>query len=55
MPVTIGASLVFCGRPLWPDNLELIRQLIRDFPRLSLTELSRTLSERMRGMSFEPP
>jgi hypothetical protein len=45
MPVTMGGSLAFCGRPLSPNHLALIRQVTHDFPRLSLTELSRTLCE----------
>src|ERR1017187_2710095 len=39
MPVTIGGGLTFCGRELGPEELDLIRQITRDFSTLSLTEL----------------
>ena len=39
MPVTIGGGLSFCGRELKPEELDLIRQITRDFSTLSLTEL----------------
>src|ERR1017187_4622858 len=39
MPVTIGGGLTFCGRELRPEELDLIRQITRDFSTLSLTEL----------------
>ena len=45
MPVTIGDSLSFCGRALSSEDLDLIRQVVHDCSRLSLTELSRTLCE----------
>jgi hypothetical protein len=45
MPVTIGGSLSFCGRNLSSEDLALIRETIRDFPGLSLTELANTLCE----------
>jgi hypothetical protein len=45
MPVTIGDSLSFCGRALSSEDLDLIRQVIHDCSRLSLTELSRTVCE----------
>jgi hypothetical protein len=45
MPVTIGGGLTFCGRELKPEELDLIRQITRDFSALSLTELAHTLCE----------
>jgi hypothetical protein len=45
MPVTIGGSLSFCGREVKPEDLDLIRQITRDFSTLSLTELSSTVCE----------
>jgi hypothetical protein len=45
MPVTIGDGLSFCGRPLGPQEVELIRQVTRDFRQLALTELAHTICE----------
>src|SRR5207244_6769766 len=45
MPVTIGGCLSFCGRELKPEELDLIRQITRDFSTLSLTELAHTVCE----------
>ena len=45
MPVTIGGGLSFCGRELTAEDLDLIRQITRDFSKLSLTELSHTVCE----------
>jgi len=45
MPVTIGGGLSFCGRELKPEELDLIRQITRDFSTLSLTELAFTICE----------
>ena len=45
MPVTIGGGLPFCGRELKPEELDLIRQITRDFSALSLTELAHTICE----------
>jgi hypothetical protein len=45
MPVTIGGGLSFCGRELKPEELDLIRQVTRDFSTLSLTELAFTVCE----------
>jgi hypothetical protein len=45
MPVTIGGGLSFCGRELKPEELDLIRQITRDFSTLSLTELAQTVCE----------
>jgi hypothetical protein len=45
MPVTIGGGLSFCGREVKPEELDLIRQITRDFCTLSLTELSFTVCE----------
>ena len=45
MPVTIGEGLNFCGHPLQPQEIELIRQITRDFRQLALTELAHTVCE----------
>jgi Druantia protein DruA len=45
MPVTIGGGLSFCGRELKPEELDLIRQITREFATLSLTELAFTVCE----------
>lgn len=45
MPVTIGGGLSFCGRELKSEELDLIRQITRDFSTLSLTELAQTVCE----------
>jgi len=45
MPVIIGGGLSFCGRELKPEELDLIRQITRDFSTLSLTELAHTVCE----------
>ena len=45
MPVTIGEGLSFCGQPLQPQEIELLRQVTRDFPQLALTELAHTICE----------
>ena len=45
MPVTIDGGLSFCGRELKPQELDLIRQITRDFSTLSLTELASTVCE----------
>lgn len=46
MPTTIsGAGLSFCGRPLTPQQIDLIRQVTREFCRLPLTELAHTVCE----------
>jgi len=39
------ANISFCGRLLSTEEIELVRDLIHDFPALSLTELSRTICE----------
>jgi hypothetical protein len=45
MPVTIGGGLSFCGRELTAKEMDLIREITRDFSTLSLTELARTICE----------
>jgi hypothetical protein len=45
MPVTISGGLSFCGREVKPEELDLIRQITRDFATLSLTELAFTVCE----------
>lgn len=45
MPIIIGEGLSFCGQPLTPDQIELIREITRDFRNLALTELAHTVCE----------
>jgi hypothetical protein len=45
MPVTIGDGLSFCGHELKEGELELIRQITREFATLALTELAATVCE----------
>lgn len=45
MPITIGDGLSFCGQPLLPEQIELLRQITRDFRQLALTELAHTICE----------
>lgn len=45
MPVTIGDGLPFCGRELTPEELDLVRQITREFSTLALTELAHTVCE----------
>jgi Druantia protein DruA len=45
MPVTIGGGLSFCGRELTPQELDLVRQITREFSSLALTELAHTVCE----------
>ena len=45
MPVTIGGGLTFCGHELKTGELDLIRQITREFSTLSTTELALTLCE----------
>jgi hypothetical protein len=45
MPVTVSGGLSFCGRELMPEDLDLIRQITRDFSALPLTELAHTVCE----------
>jgi hypothetical protein len=52
MPVTIGGGLSFCGRELTPQELDLFRQVTREFCALSLTELAHT---RLRVTRVAPP
>jgi hypothetical protein len=42
----------FCGRVLTASELSLVRQIIADFPRLSLAELA---AFSHRGTSKKPP
>lgn len=44
-PNAMPAVISFCGRPLSPEEIKLIRDLVQDFPALSLTELSKTVCE----------
>jgi hypothetical protein len=45
MPVIIGDGLSFCGRALATAELDLIRQITREFASLALTELAATVCE----------
>jgi hypothetical protein len=45
MPVTIRGSIFFCGYELSAADLDLIRQVVNDFPALSLTQLASTICE----------
>lgn len=45
MPVTIRGSIYFCGREVSAAELELVRQLVVDFPALSITQLAETVCE----------
>jgi hypothetical protein len=45
MPITIGDGLSFCGRALSGSELDLIRQITREFANLALTELAATVCE----------
>lgn len=45
MPITIGDRLSFCGHPLTQQEVDLIRQVTREFSNLALTELAATISE----------
>jgi len=45
MPVTIGKGLSFCGHALTQSELDLIRQITREFANLALTELAATVCE----------
>lgn len=45
MPVTIGGGLTFCGRELKAEELDVIRQITREFSTLSVTELAHTVCE----------
>lgn len=46
--MSADAILRFCGQDVSDENLGLIHQLIREFPNLSLTELSATVCELLR-------
>jgi len=39
------ASLIFCGRTFGPSELELMRQIAREFSALGVTEIARTICE----------
>src|SRR5260370_37090201 len=45
MAVTIGGGLSFCGKEVTTEELDLIKQITRDFSKLSLTELAYTVCE----------
>jgi hypothetical protein len=45
MPITIGDRLSFCGHCVTEAELELIRQITREFQNLAWTELAATLCE----------
>lgn len=41
----MSATISFCGRQLSAEEIKLIRDIVRDFPALSLTELAKTICE----------
>jgi len=45
MPLPVRRPLSFCGHQLSASELQLIRQLVADFPTLSRTELAATICE----------
>src|SRR5664279_1072500 len=45
MPVMIGDGLSFCGNAVSEEELDLIRQITREFGNLALTELAATVCE----------
>src|SRR3990172_1719489 len=45
LPKAMPTVLSFCGRSLSPEEINLVRDIVRDFPALSLTELSKTVCE----------
>lgn len=45
MPSTQPLNLQFCGQPVYPDHLEVIRSVTSDCPGLSRTELASTICE----------
>lgn len=45
MPIESRSSISFCGHKLSADDLSLIRQLVDDFPALSLTQIAFTICE----------
>jgi hypothetical protein len=45
MPITIRGSVFFCGHELSAAELELVRQVVLDFPSLTITQLAETVCE----------
>lgn len=45
MPITSRPRISFCGYELSADDFNLIRQLVNDFPSLSLTQIAYTICE----------
>jgi len=45
MPVFTRGSIFFCGHELSPDELNLVRQVVLDFPSLTITQLAETVCE----------
>lgn len=45
LPNAMSAIISFCGRQLSSEEIRLVRNIVHDFPALSLTELSRTICE----------
>ena len=41
----LASKISFSGRDFGAGELDLIRETVRDFPNLSLTELSKTICE----------
>jgi hypothetical protein len=44
-PAAMPTSLSFCGQELSSDEIQLVRDIVHDFPSLSLSELSKTICE----------
>jgi len=45
MPVKIRGSVFFCGHELSTAELDLVRQIVLDFPALTITQLAETVCE----------
>ena len=45
IPPSMPESLTFCGRTFSPSELDLMRQIAREFSSLGVTELARTVCE----------
>jgi hypothetical protein len=45
MPVTIGGGLSFCVHELTSQELDMVRQITREFSALALSELAHTVCE----------
>ena len=45
MPVYTRGSIFFCGHELADEELDLVRQVVIDFPALTITQLAETVCE----------